>query len=212
MIKVLSAVRTGSKMKVAFDDGTYLHIPLNIFNEFGCVQGTSIYENKLTYIKLLCETAAAKETAFRILSIRSHSEYELKVKLQKKEYSSEAIKDTLEFLRKNDYLNDRVFAERYLEINIKKKGIFKIRRELESKKIFPAIISEIFRNSGLAENEAETAEILIHKKLKESRFSLMNDQKKKEALFRFLASRGFSRETSFNTIKKILSSFEISDW
>ena len=54
------------------------------------------------------DLAAAKQKAFRLLSMRPHSEKELEKKLREKGFPAVVIKETLEKLYDLKYLNGRV--------------------------------------------------------------------------------------------------------
>ena len=56
------------------------------------------------------DVATAKQKAYRLLSLRPHSEKELEKKLWEKGFSAAVVKETLEKLRELKYLNDASFA------------------------------------------------------------------------------------------------------
>ena len=56
---------------------------------------------------------AAKQKAFRLLSLRPHSEKELEKKLREKGFPAVVIKETLEKLHDLKYLNDASFANQW---------------------------------------------------------------------------------------------------
>ena len=56
------------------------------------------------------DLAAAKQKAYRLLSLRPHSEKELEKKLREKGFPAVVIKEALEKLHDLKYLNDASFA------------------------------------------------------------------------------------------------------
>ena len=56
------------------------------------------------------DLAAALQKAYRLLSLRPHSEKELEKKLREKGFPAVVIKETLEKLHDLKYLNDASFA------------------------------------------------------------------------------------------------------
>ena len=56
------------------------------------------------------DLAAAKQKAYRLLSLRPHSEKELEKKLREKGFPAAVIKEALEKLHDLKYLNDASFA------------------------------------------------------------------------------------------------------
>ena len=90
------------------------------------------------------DLAAARQKAYRLLSMRPHSEKELEKKLREKGFPAVVIKETLEKLHDLKYLNDASFAKglaRNLAIN-KLWGNRKIIASMQEKGIGAQLIDE----------------------------------------------------------------------
>ena len=90
------------------------------------------------------DLAAAKQKAYRLLSLRPHSEKELEKKLREKGFPAVVIKEALEKLHDLKYLNDASFAvqwARNLAVN-KLWGNRKISASLQEKGIQVPLIND----------------------------------------------------------------------
>ena len=122
------------------------------------------------------DLAAARQKAYRLLSLRPHSEKELEKKLREKGFPAVVIKETLEKLHDLKYLNDASFATgwaRNLAIN-KLWGNRKIISSLQEKGIGAQLIDEAIAAARLEISEEEAIAILVKKRQpKRSRLFLM---------------------------------------
>lgn len=60
------------------------------------------------------ELTRAKEYALRSLSCNDQTEFQIRQKLQKREYPAEVIDRVMEFLKEYNYINDVRFLEQYV--------------------------------------------------------------------------------------------------
>ena len=128
------------------------------------------------------------ETAVRFLAKRDHTERQLRVKLHRKDFSSEEITETITQLKEKGYINDDVLGERILEKFISEgryglHGILAKLRQAGLMNISEAEVREYFSE----ENELETAQNLLSKN-----FSIGDDTTLPRQI-RFLNNRGFSQ-------------------
>ncbi|MBS7299301.1 MAG: regulatory protein RecX [Eubacteriales bacterium] len=136
---------------------------------------------------------AVKEKALRLLEFRSHSEFELKEKLNHFGAKSEDIEKTFEFLHEYHLTDDRIYASRLANdlSHIKKFGKHRIKAELARRGIGRDIISDV-----LEEIETDEGEQLLP--LMEKKLSGDFDRKNRDRAFRYFAARGYS----FDDIKR----------
>ena len=112
------------------------------------------------------DLSAAKQKAYRLLSMRSHSEKELEKKLREKGFPAIVIKEALEKLHDLKYLNDASFATgwaRNLAVN-KLWGNRKIAASLQEKGIAAQLVNDAIDAARLEIPEEEAIAILIKKK------------------------------------------------
>jgi regulatory protein len=142
-------------------------------------------------VKVL-DLAAAKQKAYRLLSIRPHSEKELEKKLREKGFPAVVIKETLEKLHDLKYLNDASFAvqwARNLAIN-KLWGDRKIFVNLREKGVEVELISAAVEEARREISEEEAIAFLIKKKASRKKLDIL-DLKEKKRIFQGLMGRGF---------------------
>ena len=57
----------------------------------------------------------AKQVVYRLLKIRIRSEKEIREKLTQKEFDQPTVDQTLDFFRQTHFVDDRVFARKWIE-------------------------------------------------------------------------------------------------
>jgi regulatory protein len=142
-------------------------------------------------VKVL-DLAAAKQKAYRLLSMRPHSEKELEKKLREKGFPAVVIKEALEKLHDLKYLNDASFAvqwARNLAIN-KLWGDKKIFVNLREKGVEAELISAAVEEARREISEEEAIAFLIKKKASRKKLDIL-DLKEKKRIFQSLMGRGF---------------------
>ena len=135
---------------------------------------------------------AAKQKAYRLLSIRPHTEKELEKKLREKGFPAVVIKEALEKLHDLKYLNDASFAvqwARNLAIN-KLWGDRKIFVNLREKGVEVELISAAVEEARREISEEEAIAFLIKKKASRKKLDIL-DLKEKKRIFQGLMGRGF---------------------
>jgi regulatory protein len=136
-------------------------------------------------VKVL-DLAAAKQKAYRLLSIRPHSEKELEKKLREKGFPAVVIKEALEKLHDLKYLNDASFAvqwARNLAIN-KLWGDRKIFVNLREKGVEVELISAAVEEARREISEEEAIAFLIKKKSVKEKIRYFRFEGKKKNISR----------------------------
>ena len=150
----------------------------------------------------------AKAQAFRFLSYRERSHWELAQYLKKKEYPHLVIQQTLDYLTELNYINDQGFALQWSQFKINKNKIGRSRlyMELSGKGIDKAIIKKTLNVIYEDNPEKDVAEQCARKKW----FSLkgMEKEKKKQRLVRFMQRRGFSSDIIYQSLKTLTDSVD----
>ena len=123
-------------------------------------------------------------------SVKETRDYLFRKKLQTKEYdiSDDDINLIIDRLLAKNYLNDRAFAEYYVENRFQNKGISsrRLRIELTKKGISPDLVSEIMQTIPRDDSE-EIAKIIAKKR----RLKTYQDDQK---LIQYLTRQGFDYE------------------
>lgn len=127
------------------------------------------------------------KVALHILGRRSHSEYELRQKLQQKDYVIEQIDDVINRLLTYNYVNDNKLAKnlfvKYIQVG--KYSLNNIICKLKQRGLPDDIIKNM---TTTYDSETEWRSAL---KIVNNRFKSL-DCTTKEKIYRFLATRGFS--------------------
>lgn len=143
--------------------------------------------------------------ALRFLSLRPHSEKEVKDYLQKKKFSQEEKDKVLGYLQEHRLIDDREFARWFIDqrTRVKPQGERLIRLELRQKGINEEIMSAVLKDpDSEIINQEEAAKMLIEKKL--LRYQHLSRQEIYQKLGAFLARRGFDWETIRKSLDAVL--------
>ncbi len=147
--------------------------------------------------------------AFKYLSYRNRSVFEVRTKLTAKEvFTADVIDDTIDKLVDEGYLNDHTFAEELLRHRTKTKnwGRLKIRADLKRYGVERDIIEAVI-NALSTEEESSTAMKALTKWLRVKGISCassaeISTENKLKAM-RHLASRGFTTDLIRQTLDNI---------
>lgn len=145
---------------------------------------------------------AALEYAFLLLKFRPRSEYEMRARLKKKNFSSQAIEQALSFLKDRKFIDDTAFARAWTQDRLKRPfGLRRISLELRKKGISPKIIEESFKaaREGYAEDEV-VREIVRERS---ARLKGLEPERLKRRLYGYLARRGFSPEAILEALNNL---------
>lgn len=145
------------------------------------------------------------EKAMDYLALRPLSTCELRSKLSTSEhYTPEEIEEALEICCRRGYLNDTLLASDAAHyLNSCGKGERLIRKKLRARGISEEELSSALEEIT-PEHEEEAAKSAAEGKLR----LLVREKdirKKREKLFRFLVSRGFSPALAGNTVREVVN-------
>lgn len=188
-----------NKIKI-YADGEFLFtVPAVIWYSSRFREGDEVTEEELSELKNEAACSSAFDSAMRMLSLRAHSELELKQKLKQK-FSAEAVDFAIEKLRGLKLLDDEKFAFLFAEELYRRKGFAPKR-----------IIIEL-KNRGIDAVTAENAvnsldidrEIGIIKVIEKYHLSESSTPKEKDRVIRRLLNMGYS----FSDISKYINVYE----
>lgn len=145
---------------------------------------------------------AAREYAFLLLKYRLRSERELLQRLKQKGFPEELCRDTVNFLKDKEFIDDRVFARGWVSSRLKRPfGLRRIKLELVQKGLSKEVIEDTF-----ARAKEDYHEEGIVKKLAEQRFSKLKGVeplKGRQRVYAYLMRRGFSPDLVGEACKKL---------
>lgn len=154
-----------------------------------------------TFIEDILKTEEQKKAnnyALNLLKYRWRTKKEIRDKLILKEYDENIVEETILYLKKYDFINDKRFAETYAreKVENKKLGNYRIKHELYNKGVSQEIIDEVLENYSY--DEYERALELGKKKIK----SYKNDDK--QAIYRKLGGYLQRRGYSYDCVSRVL--------
>lgn len=195
--------KKGNSAHLLFDNNEKIILPYDLYTQIGLYKGDEISNKEKTRLLEKIELYSTKQNAFRFLSGRNHSKNELNLKLLKKGYKKNIISIVLSDLERLGYLNDADFTEQFYKINIKKKGINRIKSDLYKKGVARNIIEEVslsyIDSPVLFDRALELAEKkLVYLQRKEN-----SKIKIKQKLYQFLLGKGYSGEIITKVISKL---------
>lgn len=141
-------------------------------------------------------------SALRLLAASPKSRKELERKLEGKGFSEALIREAVEKLEDQGFLNDRRFArdivQRYRMV--KPSGRRKIEFELRRRSIAPSLCQEVLAEV-LPEDESRAAEELAASQwLRHAKLPLL---KRKKKIYDFLARRGYAFDICRDALEKL---------
>ena len=145
---------------------------------------------------------SAMDTAIRLLAQRDHTRRELQWKLAKRGIADEVVQGVLTECEGLNYLDDTRAAQHYAgELQRKGYGCRHIRMALKKKGVNALTIEQTLADCNADDWEQAAADNAFQKKRR--RFDREPDQRKRrEKIYRFLHSRGFSSDVIWDVIHR----------
>lgn len=161
----------------------------------GLHSGQEISEEQLAEYQNESEFGKWYDRTLNLLSFRFRSEWELRDYLRRKECPQTVTEKILNKLSNNGYVNDELFAQRWVESRrlMKATSRRKLSQELRAKRISSDIIDNV-----LAADKEDTDEREVLRQLVEKKRARYPDQLK---LMQYLARQGYS----YDDIKQVLN-------
>ena len=145
-----------------------------------------------------------KYKAINYISGKLKTKYEVRLKLKENGFAEDVIDEVLDILEKEEYLNDKVYCEIFIEDKKKLNGYGKNKiKSLLIQKGISKNIFEDFLNEFEYDEEFDNALKMGIKKLE----LLSNEEdnfKKKQKIINYLTYRGFGFDVINDVLKEIL--------
>ncbi len=139
---------------------------------------------------------SAKSVAVRLLSRREHSAFEIRDKLQKRDFDEAEIAQAITELQQGGWLSDERFAEAYIRMRqLKGFGPIRIAMELSERGVDECIVDEYLHADDAAWQQ--TLEQQYRKKYRNKVIEDYNDRAKR---IRFLQYRGFPLDQIYRVV------------
>lgn len=190
--------------EVVFEDETKLLLNYNIFEKYKVSVDMDFSENEILEMKYFSDIERAKSRAINYISGKLKTKYEVRLKLKENGFAEDVIDEVLDILEKEEYLNDKVYCEIFIEDKKKLNGYGKNKiKSLLIQKGISKNIFEDFLNEFEYDEEFDNALKMGIKKLK----LLSNEEdnfKKKQKIINYLTYRGFGFDVINDVLKEIL--------
>lgn len=152
--------------------------------EEGAVLPPEVYEELVN--RVLKKRATLR--AMHILERTDKTEAQLRRKLEESEYPKEAVESAIAYVTSYGYLDDRRYAEHYIEWKKQGKGKERLKMELVQKGISREIIEEVLESTDFRETREMIRQIILKKR----KTDIPMNEKEKQRLYGFLMRKGFS--------------------
>ena len=190
--------------EVVFEDETKLLLNYNIFEKYKVSVDMDFSENEILEMKYFSDIERAKSRAINYISGKLKTKYEVRLKLKENGFAEDVIDEVLDILVKEEYLNDKVYCEIFIEDKKKLNGYGKNKiKSLLIQKGISKNIFEDFLNEFEYDEEFDNALKMGIKKLE----LLSNEEdnfKKKQKIINYLTYRGFGFDVINDVLKEIL--------
>lgn len=190
--------------EVVFEDETKLLLNYNIFEKYKVSVDMDFSEDEILEMKYFSDIERAKSRAINYISGKLKTKYEVRLKLKENGFAEDVIDKVLDILEKEEYLNDKVYCEIFIEDKKKLNGYGKNKiKSLLIQKGISKNIFEDFLNEFEYDEEFDNALKMGIKKLE----LLSNEEdnfKKKQKVINYLTYRGFGFDVINDVLKEIL--------
>ncbi|MGN0702438.1 MAG: regulatory protein RecX [Lentihominibacter sp.] len=149
----------------------------------------------------------ALDRAIGYLNVKPRTKAQIVGYLEGKGYGADEIEEAVETLEEYRYIDDFAFACQYFELGFEKgHGLFRIRRELETKGVSSDVIEDAYASLEEVPDQYERA-LEVGGQIVEGDTSNMDYQQKQKLrarIARRLGTRGFSSDISYRAAKELV--------
>ncbi|RAP30031.1 hypothetical protein C2W64_02586 [Brevibacillus laterosporus] len=208
---VITAVHRDSKRKKVYlidlDNEFAFEVHEEVFIKYHLMKGTEVDSNFYAEVLRADQENRAYLAAINYLSYRPRSSMEVERYLVGKEFSSELAESMVEKCTQEGYLNDELFAKKWVEerLRLKPRGTYMLKMELKQKGIAPSLIEKVLGRIAY-EQELDVARSLLRGKL--ARKTGPIDQKTEHKLLQFLLRKGFSH----SLVQQVRNEWRLENW
>ena len=198
-VTITSFRKKGRYFYTAIDKTGEIKFHPDICLEFSLHKESGFSEQEWDEILYKNNYRLAWESTLRLLSIRAHCERDLSNKLRQRKFSTKVIDAVINECQRLEFIDDIKFAKEYIkELLDRGNGLRMIKSKLMTKGISTQVIEEELNEKTSVKDELEAAKTAYRKKAPSLKKET-DPRKKKEKLYRYMLSKGFS----FDIIQKV---------
>jgi regulatory protein len=197
--------RDDTRVNIYIDDAFAFGLHIDIQLEHYLKKGDVLDEERIAALLRQDEVKKAIATSLNLLSYRARAEGELRQKLRERDYAPEAIDGALTRMRDLGYLDDRQFADRWVESRQlhRPRSARMLARELSQKGLDRDTIEEVIDEAGI--DEYGDAYAIAEKKA--ASLANLEPAVRDRRLTGFLARRGYG----YDIIRRVLDALAATD-
>lgn len=200
--KIEEQKRNKDRVNIYIDHEFAFAISLELVYKYKLKVNTDIDSTLLKEIALKDSLIKCKNHAIKIIERTFKTEKELSKKLKERGYEDSVIKETIDFLKEYNYINDSNYAKAYVKDKSKTSGNKKILYSLKQKGVSDDVINSAL--DCIDENEQlDSALLIAEKKYNNLRKRETDEYKLSQKMYRFLLSRGYSYDIAKTVLNKI---------
>lgn len=200
IITDLKVNTAGDKVKIYIDDENFGTISTDTVIRYGLKAGMEVDITELDKIVGDSDKDLATSYIFNYLTKYVATEKKARDMMKKKGYSSASIEYAIEKAKDYRYIDDRGYAERYIERKLSNSGVAKIKSELSMLGVSSSIVSELI--SEVDEDDILDGALNVSRRWWNTRDIF--DRTDKDKFVRYMSSKGFNwsiTEKCINIIK-----------
>ncbi len=188
--QVTPTQRDPERVSVFIDGAFAFALPAIVAVQRGLRRGVELDEAAVRELEGLAEVERATEAALTFVAYRPRAEREVRDRLRRREFAPAAIDAAIERLRGWRYLDDRAFAEYWVENRAEHapRGRRALEAELRAKGVDRDVTGDVLEQVEL--NEEDAALELARKRL--PRLAALDEPTQRRRLAAFLGRRGYS--------------------
>lgn len=160
-------------------------------------EGKEIDEKELANIIFESDKRNAFEYALGYISRYVCTEKKITQKLYDKGYGKVVVEYTVEKLKSYNYIDDKEYAVRYVEVNRGVKGARRLREELRQRGVAQEYIEYALKNLSTEEDDAYALAV------KHAAGKDLSDEKYVARLLRFLSYRGYGQDVIARCLSRL---------
>jgi len=190
--------------RVTLDGGTTLQVRGEDVAALGIVAGADLDDEAWDTLRRRAHSAAALESALRLLAVRFRSRREMAGRLRRKGYPADVVAAVLTRLESEGFLDDMRFSQAWVtgRLAVRPSGVARLRRELQQKGVPAQVIEQVLRMC-VSESD-ERARALALAQARAGRYR----SEPRDIAFRRLAGvlhrRGFSAGATAAALRQVL--------
>jgi regulatory protein len=178
-------------LRIYIDNAYAFSMPEEEYYRMNLYERAELTQEDIDTIREEINIKLAKQRGLRLLAVKDRSEHEIRERLKRLGFDMDVIEDAILQLKSMGYINDSLYAHKYVSerLKLKPKSKKALAYELQKKGIGSELIDEVI-------SEFELDEHSIAFRIAKKKFGKydVSDPKVQQKIISFLAFRGFSYE------------------